>query len=97
MKKSLLVIALVLGLVVLLSGCLATESMAPTSKIAGFFLGVWHGWTAPIALIIRLFNPAIRIYAANNAGWWYEFGYYVAIGGGFGTFSLFRKKGDGRR
>ncbi|NLE16821.1 MAG: hypothetical protein GX626_13250 [Spirochaetales bacterium] len=97
MKRSLLVIALALGLVLLLGGCLATQTSEPASKVAGFFLGVWHGWMAPIALVVRLFKPEVRIYAVNNAGWWYEFGFYLAIVGGFGTLSLFRKKGGDHR
>ncbi|ADY13515.1 hypothetical protein [Sphaerochaeta globosa] len=97
MKKPVLLLCVSLIVILLLSGCLARDAMQPTSNVAGFFLGVWHGWMAPIALIVRLFNPAIRIYAVHNTGWWYEFGFYLAIVGGFGTLSLVRKKGDGHR
>jgi hypothetical protein len=27
-----------------------------------------------------------------NTGWWYDFGFYIAIVGGFGGFALSRKK-----
>jgi len=59
---------------------------------AGFFMGVWHGWIAPISLIWSLFDPAIRIYEPYNTGWWYDFGFYIAVIGGFGGASLVRKK-----
>lgn len=59
---------------------------------AGFFTGIWHGWIAPISLIAGFFNSNIRIYEINNTGWWYDFGFYIAIIGGFGSFSLLRKK-----
>lgn len=95
--KKLLVICMLLGFLFIFSGCLATESIANPTQRAGFFLGIWHGWMAPVALIGRLFNPAIRIYEVNNTGWWYEFGFYLAIVGGFGTLSLVRKKGDDHR
>ncbi len=97
MKKSWVALTVALTLIILLSGCLATQSMQPTDNVAGFFMGIWHGWMAPVALIARLFNPSVRIYAVNNTGWWYEFGFYLAIVGGFGTLSLVRKKGDGHR
>lgn len=59
---------------------------------AGFFWGVWHGWIAPVSLIWQIFNPNVRIYEANNAGWLYDFGYYIAVIGGFGGLALSRKK-----
>jgi len=63
-----------------------------TKNLAGFFTGVWHGWIAPFSLIMGLFNPEVRIYEINNTGWWYDFGFYIAIISGFGGISLFRKK-----
>jgi hypothetical protein len=34
----------------------------------------------------------IAIYEPVNTGFWYDFGFYIAILGGFGGFSLVRKK-----
>ena len=59
---------------------------------AGFFKGIWHGWIAPVSLIWGLFNPTIRVYEPINTGWWYDFGFYIAIIGGFLNISLFRKR-----
>jgi len=59
---------------------------------AGFFTGVWHGWIAPISLIWSIFDSSISIYETFNTGWWYDFGFYIAIIGGFGGASLVRKK-----
>jgi hypothetical protein len=59
---------------------------------AGLFFGIWHGWIAPVSLIISFFNPAVRIYELNNTGFWYDFGFYMAIISGFGGLSLTRKK-----
>jgi hypothetical protein len=51
-------------------------------------------WIAPISLIVQTFNPAVRVYEANNLGWWYDFGFYIAILGGFGGISLSRRNKD---
>jgi hypothetical protein len=59
---------------------------------AGLLFGIWHGWIAPVSLIISFFNPTIRIYELNNTGFWYDFGFYMAIISGFGGLSLTRKK-----
>ena len=69
------------GLFLLLAvgGCLPGDGMKNELDPAGFFSGIWHGWISPIALVIGFFSPDIRIYEAYNTGWWYEFGYYMAI------------------
>lgn len=76
----------------ILSSCAPGGGSSTAEDPAGFFMGVWHGWIAPISLIVGLFNPEIRVYEMFNAGWWYDFGFYIAIIGGFGGISLFRKK-----
>jgi len=75
-----------------LAGCIPGDRTYTSSRPAGFFLGVWHGWIAPVSLIVGLFRKNIRVYEAVNTGWWYDFGFYIAIISGFGGLSLFRKK-----
>jgi hypothetical protein len=87
--KKILVFSLML---VLLSACVAGDGSASLSDPAGFFIGIWHGWIAPIALIMGLFKHEIRIYEVFNTGWWYDLGFYMAIISGFGTLALSRKK-----
>jgi len=83
-------------IVFLASGCFPGGSTYRDSSPAGFFSGVWHGWIAPVSLVLGLFNDSIRIYEPNNTGWMYDFGFYVAIIGGFGGLSLTRDKLKGR-
>ncbi|NLT49579.1 MAG: hypothetical protein GXX85_01515 [Ignavibacteria bacterium] len=59
---------------------------------SGFFTGIWHGWIAPLSLIIGFFDKSVRIYDAHNTGWMYDLGFYIAIISGFGSLSLFRSK-----
>ncbi|MBN2600900.1 MAG: hypothetical protein JXR87_02785 [Candidatus Marinimicrobia bacterium] len=75
-----------------LSACIPGDGSRTLLKPAGFLSGIWHGWIAPISLIISIFNPSISIYESFNTGWWYDFGFYMAIISGFGGISLVRKK-----
>jgi hypothetical protein len=78
----------------LMTSCLPGIYSLGKQKPAGFLLGIWHGWIAPISLIIGIFKPEVRIYDSFNTGWWYDFGYYMAIISGFGGLSLARKKSN---
>lgn len=78
-----------------LAGCIPGDGTYGLHRPAGFFWGIWHGWIAPVSLIISLFNHNIRVYEIFNTGWWYDFGFYIAIIGGFGGLSLFRRKNEG--
>jgi len=82
-----------LGTAILLSGCLPGDGSCTPNDPAGFFSGIWHGWIAPVSLIWGFFNESIRIYEPINSGWWYDFGFYIAIIGGFGGISFLRRKG----
>ena len=92
MKRSLGYLLTAAAVLILLSSCLPSQVMTPGDRPAGFLFGIWHGWLAPVSLIVALFRPETTIYQAHNTGWWYDFGYYIAIISGFGGISLFRKK-----
>ena len=81
---------IILGLSACMPNPIATVGQTP----AGFFMGVWHGWIAPFSLIAGFFNDTTRVYDPNNTGWWYDFGFYMAVISGFGGLSLARKKQD---
>jgi len=49
-------------------------------KVAGFWLGVWHGLIAPITFIVSLFTDKVGIYAVHNSGNWYNFGFVLGAG-----------------
>lgn len=60
-------------------------------RCRGFFTGIWHGWIAPVSLVLSLFGD-YQIYEANNTGFFYNLGFYMAIISGFGGLALFRRK-----
>ena len=98
MKTHILNGALVASLAILLCGCFPGGGSYSPREPAGFFSGVWHGWIAPVSLIVGVFKSDIRIYEPFNSGWWYDFGFYIAVIAGFGglAFSRRSKKRDMR-
>jgi hypothetical protein len=47
----------------------------------GFWGGLWHGIIAPVDFVVMLFNKNITLYAPNNNGAWYAFGFLLGSGG----------------
>jgi hypothetical protein len=82
--KKYLPFVLILGLLLVISGCAASPSgLVDTAtaggKIAGFWHGVWHGIIAPITFVISLFSDKVAIYEVHNTGHWYDFGFVLGI------------------
>lgn len=93
MVKKIFAVSIILALILItLTGCVPGDGTNSSNNPAGFLWGIWHGWLAPVSLIIGLFNKSIRVYEASNTGWWYDFGFYIAVISGFGGASLSRKK-----
>jgi hypothetical protein len=90
--KLILTVVLMVALAVLLTGCVPGDDTYTDTHPAGFFWGIWHGWVAPISLIVGLFNHSIRIYEPINTGWTYDLGFYIAIISGFGGLGLARHR-----
>jgi len=55
-----------------------------TDEPFGFWSGLWHGIIAPFTFFISLFSDSIAIYAINNNGGWYDFGFVIGAGIIFG-------------
>lgn len=91
LKRAALLVA-ILVMVSLLSGCIPGDGRNTPEEPANFWWGIWHGWIAPVSLIVSWFTPSRSIYEVNNTGFWYDFGFYIAVISGFGGVSLSRKK-----
>jgi hypothetical protein len=50
----------------------------------GFLGGLWHGIIAPVSFFGSLFSDNIAMYAVNNNGGWYDFGFVLGAGILFG-------------
>jgi len=67
-----------------LGACAHQPAPLPLGDHPGFFSGLWHGATAPIAFVGSIFTD-VRIYAFPNSGGWYDFGFLLGLaawGGG---------------
>jgi hypothetical protein len=81
--KKLTFISLIALTVLFASGCadaVHVKACLPSGDAVGFWYGVWHGMIAVIAFIVSLFNDNVAIYAVNNNGGWYDFGYVGGLG-----------------
>ena len=72
----------------LLAACAAGPNpevgVAAEGVVAGFWLGIWHGFISPIAFLISLFSDHVNIYEVHNSGNWYDFGFVIGAGILFG-------------
>ena len=99
MKRSLTWLVLVLLLLNLVAGCAPglNQSKGTVSEhgvVAGFWLGLWQGFIAPIVFVVSLFKSNLGIYEAHNNGTWYNFGYLFGLAcffGGSGNRTARRK------
>lgn len=89
-----LLVALIV--LVLLSGCAKREVVDACLQghQYGFWGGLWHGIIAPVDFVAMLINDKYTLYAQNNNGAWYAFGFLLGSGGwGFlGGKGVSRKK-----
>ena len=83
--------------IAMLTGCTNKEIVTPclTGHTYGFLGGLLHGFIAPFDLIAMLFRDDVTVYAPNNNGAWYAFGFLIGSGGWgfFGGNRSSRKKG----
>ena len=89
MKSNKLNILIILLCIVILSGCADVQPhIKPCLEghVYGFWGGLWHGMITPISWIGSLFSDDIAVWAVNNNGGWYTFGFVLGVGAlGIGT------------
>jgi hypothetical protein len=67
----------------ILIGCAEASPYAAkyvTSDCYGFWGGLWHGMIVPFSWIGSLIDSEIAIYAYDNNGGWYVFGFVLGNG-----------------
>jgi hypothetical protein len=53
-------------------------------RIAGFWLGLWHGTIAPVTFVISLFSDQVHVYEVHNNGKAYLAGFLMGVTGLWG-------------
>jgi hypothetical protein len=95
----------ILLLVLIMVGCAPGPNPSETTpdqegEIAGFWMGLWHGFASPVMFIVSLFNKSVEVFEVHNNGGWYTFGFLLGAsiilgGSGGGTCrSRRRRRGD---
>ena len=79
-------ILLGLAVLILLSSCAHVTNIESCigNDTYGFWGGLWHGIITPLSFIGSLFFDNIAVYAVDNNGGWYNFGFLLGVGGLFG-------------
>lgn len=55
------------------------------TKPYNFLYGIWHGIILIPSFIFSLFIDDVTIYAVNNVGAWYDFGFLIGVSSSFGS------------
>lgn len=79
----------------LLTSCADVETIdkCTTGHEYGFWGGLWHGAIFIFSFFGSLFSDDIAIYAVNNTGGWYDFGFFLGLGSiGSSTSAATRKR-----
>jgi hypothetical protein len=71
-----------LASVLLFSTCTQVSNIEDcvVDEPSGFFFGIWHGVIAPVSFVLSVFFEDIAMYAVNNTGGWYDFGFVLGVG-----------------
>ena len=90
--KNLTTLFLFAAVTVLLASCAdvshVQNCLPPEEHTYGFWGGLWHGLIAGFAWIGSLFSDDIAVWAVNNNGGWYTFGFVLGTGS-FGSLVKF--------
>jgi hypothetical protein len=66
----------------------AVDQPDPEGRVAGFWLGLWHGFTLLFTFVASLLWDGVFVYEAHNSGHLYDLGFLFGVmlffGGGSG-------------
>lgn len=82
--KKLIILGLALLAIGELTGCAdvshVQDCLEAGEHTYGFWGGVWHGMILKFSFVGSLFSDDIAVYARNNNGGWYDFGFVGGLG-----------------
>ena len=82
-QNEVMLTVMLFAVLIFISGCANKEVITECLKghTFGFWGGLWHGIIAPIDLIAMLWRDDVSVFASNNNGAWYAFGFIIGSGG----------------
>jgi hypothetical protein len=86
-KKLIYLSIIVIFALLIFSSCAEVQNVeaCKTGHTYGFLGGLWHGIIAPASFVCSLFMDDVAVWAVNNNGGWYTFGFLIGVGSlGFG-------------
>ena len=90
MKKTIIVLLIISAVILMtITSCAAGPNEFKgledvEGDVAGFFMGLWHGFIALFTFIISLFSDKVNVYEIHNNGGWYNFGFILGVSAFFG-------------
>lgn len=81
--NSILLLVVIMASILLLSSCADAQPQVNDCLVGhqyGFWGGLWHGIISPISFFGSLFSNDIDMFAINNNGGWYTFGFVLGSG-----------------
>ena len=82
--RSLLAAAVLVGALLLLTGCHPGHERYDMYNPAGFWWGLWHGAIVIVTLVGSFFSEYWNIYEVYNTGFFYNLGFLLGVGGPIG-------------
>jgi len=78
------ILVIVLALLLMVAGCSpgpnpSTYTRGSGGYMAGFTSGLWHGFIAPVIVIVSFFANDLQIYEVHNNGVLYNLGFVIGI------------------
>jgi len=82
-RKGIIITLCLFACILFLAGCANREIVTACLKghTYGFWAGLWHGIIAPVDLIAMIWKDDVAVFAQNNNGAWYAFGFMIGSGG----------------
>lgn len=93
-NKNILFAFILMAVVIIISGCAEVNNIeiCRVGTTYGFWGGLWHGLISWLSFFGSLFSDDIALYAVNNNGGWYDFGFVLGAAGiGGGTTKAVKK------
>lgn len=91
-KNKLSTIAMLFAIALMMTSCAEVSNIQEcvSQDPYGFWSGLLHGFISPFSFFGSIFSDDIAIYAVNNNGGWYDFGFVLGsgiLGGGVRSVS----------